>query len=180
MLMMAKNKKSSLYTQQPSAPKPKMVKKKKKSDSNTPQPSAAPITGNFWTPDSKQQFHVAVAQLYDKTEVPDGTGQGYRDHRLEHCADYVMKPSEELQLADDIAFLFSWKNGAKNVTATTLEEHDEGRRLVIWLGVNESPPQRIVDEFQDLMRIVERHALIGLCAIPRSWALMTRYSSRER
>ena len=134
--------------------------------------------GNFWTPESKQQFHVAVAQLYDKTEFPDGAARGSRGNELEHGADYVMSPKEELQLADDIAFIFSWKDEAHNVTATTLEEHDDGRRLVIWLGVNKSPPEEVVDEFRDLMRIVERYAIKGLCPTLHSWALMTRCSSR--
>lgn len=117
---------------------------------------------------------MAVAQLHDKTELPDGTARGSRDKGLEHSADYVMTPREELQLADDIAFLFPWEAVATNVTATTLEEHDDGRRLVIWLGVNEPPPQGVVDEFRDLMLIVEKYALRGLYSIPDSWALMTR------
>lgn len=157
--MMAKKKKSSPRTQQPSAPKLTM----RKSISHTPQLPAMPLTGNFWTPESKQQFHVAVAQLYDETELPDGTARGSRGYELEHGANYVMSPKEELQLADDIAFLFPWENKAQTVTATTLEEHDDGRRLVIRLGVNEPPPKQVVDEFQNLMRIVERYAKNGVC-----------------
>lgn len=142
-----------------------MAKKKKSSNSQTQQPPDVPNVGNFWTPEDKRLFHVAVAQLCKKTKLPDGPPQGSRHHKPEHSADYVLSPSEELQLADDIAFLFSWEDQAHYITATTLEEHDDGRRLVIWLGVNDSPPEGVVDEFRDLMRSVERYAAKGLCAI---------------
>lgn len=175
--MMAKKKKSSSHIQHPPAPTPTMAKKKKKSSSHTQQSSAVPIKGNFWTPESKQQFHVAVAQLYDKTELPNGTARGFRGNKLEHGADYVMSPKEELQLADDIAFLFPWEDGAHTVTASTLEEHDDGRRLVIWLGVNKPPPEEVVDKFRDLMRIVESYAIKGLCPTLHTRTLMTRCSS---
>ena len=49
-----------------------MAKKKKNSNSQAQQPPDVLNVGNLWTPEDKRLFHVAVAQLYKKTELQTG------------------------------------------------------------------------------------------------------------
>lgn len=136
-----------------------MAKKKKKSNIRPVQAQIVPAGGNFWTHDDKRSFYEAVTQLPD---IPDGPPQSYRMNLVKYCVGYVLTLHEELQLADDIAFLFPWEEKADTVTASSIEEHDKGQRLVIRLAVNELPPPGKVIEFRDLMNIVERYATRGL------------------
>lgn len=128
--------------------------------STTPvDPAVAPR--NFWTPTSKRGFHSAANALKNKTDVPDGDSQGYRNRPHEDDDRYVLRDEEELQLTDHIAFLFSTEERCETVTAATVEEHDGGRKLVVRVASNETPKPDVVSEFREVMETVSSYARKG-------------------
>ncbi|KAJ5791726.1 uncharacterized protein N7518_008737 [Penicillium psychrosexuale] len=66
---------------------------------------------------------------------------------------------DEMQLADDIAFLGQAEEGAKNVTAVTLQEKAPG--LVICLASNHTPSDKTVLELNKTMALVSEYASEG-------------------
>lgn len=64
-----------------------------------------------------------------------------------------------MQLADDIAFLGQAEEGAKNVTAVTLQEKAPG--LVICLASNHTPSDKTVLELDKTMALVSEYASEG-------------------
>ena len=138
-----------------------MAKKKGKRPGSAQQV----VGGNFWTFESKQDFHCAVTQLHKRTKNkrPDGDCLSYRHERphLPATNEYALTPKEELQLADDVAFLFPWEESPGTITAATIEEHDDGKKLVVRLGVNEDPKPRALGQLKDMMAIVRSYAIKG-------------------
>jgi hypothetical protein len=74
-----------------------------------------------------------------------------------------LKAEDEMQLADNIAFL-AQSQEVENVTAATLRENAHG--LVICLSSNHTPPRTTIRELNEVMALVSKYASAGnsLCS----------------
>lgn len=117
--------------------------------------------GNFWTPNGKRAFQVAAAELGKRTSAPDGGAVGYRQRNVDRCEGYELSCEEELHLADHIAFLTPAAEGATTITAATIEEHDDGSKLVILIAANATPEPAVIEGLHNFMKTVARYASAG-------------------
>ncbi|KAL2698638.1 hypothetical protein AAEP93_010026 [Penicillium crustosum] len=107
---------------------------------------------------ASQEFYQAVRNLRNLTNQPSEE-HSYRTYPLSQSEKYLLKAEDEMQLADDIAFLAQWKEGVENVTAVTLQEKPNG--LVICLASNHTPTDKTVFELTQTMDLVSNYAFEG-------------------
>ncbi|KAJ5696741.1 hypothetical protein N7536_007153 [Penicillium majusculum] len=107
---------------------------------------------------ASQEFYQAVRNLRNLTDQPSEE-HSYRTIPLSQSAKYLLKAEDEMQLADDIAFLAQWQEGVENVTAVTLQEKPNG--LVICLASNHTPADKTVLELTQTMALVSKYAAEG-------------------
>jgi hypothetical protein len=118
-------------------------------------------TSNFWTPTSKLTFHENVVKLYNWNREPCGA-EDYRCQGSQESDQYVLSYGEEQHVADHIAFLAQSEEGARTVSAVTVEEDAGGARLTIRLAGNQTPPEEVLLGLNEIMGIVEAYASEGL------------------
>jgi methanogenic corrinoid protein MtbC1 len=80
-------------------------------------------------------------------------------------AKHLLKAEDEMQLADDIAFLAQWEEGVENVTAVTLQEKAHG--LVICLASNHTPSDQTVRELNKIMALVSEYSSEGRSSLAK-------------
>lgn len=107
---------------------------------------------------ASQEFYQAVRNLCNLTDQPSEECS-YRAIPLSQSAKYLLKAEDEMQLADDIAFLAQRQEGVENVTAVTLQEKANG--LVICLASNHTPADKTVHELNQIMALVSEYASEG-------------------
>lgn len=117
---------------------------------------------------ASQEFYQAVRNLRNLTDQPSEE-HSYRTIPLSQSAKYLLKAEDEMQLADDIAFLAQWQEGVENVTAVTLQEKPNG--LVICLASNHTPADKTVLELTQTMALVSKYAAEGTSILGRKWHL---------
>lgn len=105
-----------------------------------------------------QEFYQAVQNLRKRTDQPSEE-HSYRCIPPSQSAKYLLKAEDEMQLADDIAFLAQSQEGVENVTAVTLQEKAHG--LVICLASNHTPSDKTVRELNETMALVSKYAFEG-------------------
>lgn len=107
---------------------------------------------------ASQEFYQAVRNLHNLTDQPSEE-HSYRTIPLSQSAKYLLKAEDEMQLADDIAFLAQWQEGVESVTAVTLQE--KANELVICLASNHTPADKTVHELKQIMALVSKYASEG-------------------
>ncbi|KAJ5206804.1 hypothetical protein N7491_002563 [Penicillium cf. griseofulvum] len=105
-----------------------------------------------------QKFYQAVRNLRELTDQPSEE-HSYRMDIPPQSAKHLLKAEDEMQLADDIAFLAQREEGVENVTAVTLQEKAHG--LVICLASNHTPSDKTVCELDKIMALVSEYASEG-------------------
>ena len=105
-----------------------------------------------------QKFYQAVRHLRNLTDQPSEE-HSYRKDIPTQSAKHLLKAEDEMQLADDIAFLAQREEGVENVTAVTLQEKAHG--LVICLASNHTPSDKTVGELNEIMALVSEYASEG-------------------
>ncbi|CAI7621364.1 unnamed protein product [Penicillium glandicola] len=100
-------------------------------------------------------FYRAVRNLCKLTDQPSEE-HSYRNTPPTQSAKHLLKAEDEMQLADDIAFLAQWQEGVKYVTAVTLQEKAHG--LVICLASNHTPSNKTVGELNEIMALMTKYA----------------------
>jgi hypothetical protein len=70
-----------------------------------------------------------------------------------------LKAEDEMQLADNSAFLAHLQEGVESVTAVTIRETAHG--LVICLASNHTPLNRIILEVSEVISLVNEYASTG-------------------
>lgn len=115
----------------------------------------SPADVNFWTPQDKIASHAAIAELHKKPQIPDGDCPGYQHERphLPLSYAYILTAEEEWQLKDDIAFPTPSGETPLTVTASAVEEHYDGNKLVLRLGVNEESKSRAPAQLRDILQL---------------------------
>ena len=111
-------------------------------------------SSNFWTPLLQQDFHQSVAELREVTQTP-AAARYYRDCPMPKSNDHILSFQDELQMADDIAFLCHRDEGVGYVSAVTLQEHSN--RLVILLASNSTPSQTTTQVLGDIAEIISQY-----------------------
>jgi hypothetical protein len=123
-----------------------------------------PPTNNFWTQASKRNFHQNVVELYKWNREPCGA-ENYRCQSAQESDQYVLSRGEEQHIADHLAFLAQSEEGARTVSAATVEEHGEhgehGTGLTIRLAGNQTPSEEVLRGLEDILAIVQAYATKG-------------------
>ncbi|KGO67158.1 hypothetical protein PITC_020640 [Penicillium italicum] len=104
------------------------------------------------------EFFQAVQTLRNLTDQPSEE-HSYRDIPPSQSTKYLLKAEDEMQLADDIAFLAQWQEGVENVTAVALQEMANG--LVICIASNHTPANKTINELKEIMDLVSVYAFEG-------------------
>ncbi|KAG7103713.1 hypothetical protein HYQ44_017801 [Verticillium longisporum] len=106
---------------------------------------------NFWTPSSSRSFHTSVAKLRKRTQNPSEP-QFYRGSATPGPDGHVLSLGDELQMADNLAYLAHSEENVHMVSAVTLEEHPSC--LVVVLASNSTPSQSIIAGLSDILATV--------------------------
>ncbi|KAH7363551.1 hypothetical protein B0T11DRAFT_353892, partial [Plectosphaerella cucumerina] len=112
-------------------------------------------TSSFWTPASSRDFHTSVAKLRQLTEIPSNP-QYYRSRPVPVPEGHVLSFEDELQIADNMAYLAHRSEGAVMVSAVTLQERSSG--LVVVLASNSTPSPPVIHGFKKILNIVSRYS----------------------
>ncbi|ORY68301.1 uncharacterized protein BCR38DRAFT_481782 [Pseudomassariella vexata] len=113
---------------------------------------------SFWTTQDKFEFHLAVEELHKLVQVP-ADEHLYRDNIPEPAGDHVLALKDELQIADNLAFLAHWEEDVTAVSAITIQERPRSLKVVV--TSNQTPAEAIVDGLRDLMRITSEFSQKG-------------------
>lgn len=105
-------------------------------------------------------FHKHVTQLFQKNNEPCKQ-ENYRDREFPSSPIYVLSHEEEQHLADHLAFLACVDEGAKTISAVTLEQGIGLSSLTVRLASNQSPANEVIDGLTDILKIVEEYAHAG-------------------
>ncbi len=106
---------------------------------------------NVWTPSLEAEFHQSVAELRKRTEVPSEI-HDYRGLTAPESHGHVLSFRDELQIADGLAFLSQWDEGADRVSTVTLQEHPGG--LTFLLACNKTPDASIIRSLEKVFTVV--------------------------
>jgi hypothetical protein len=137
----------------------------------------------FWAPGMKQKFHSAVEELYNQTQYPvDAVYYGSSNLHGLTTNGYILRPRDELLLADHIALLAAADEGARTISAVCIEERNES--LVFHLARNEGTSEKVlVDLTQCLDSVKEGLAKsrspLGCAPKPTRNANIVLVQSRE-
>ena len=113
-------------------------------------------TSNIWTPALDREFHRRVLELSKLTETP-AAAQYCRDRAVPESTDHVLSFRDELQIADDIAFLSHSEEGAHHVSAVTLQEHPGC--LIVLLASNSTPSKATIQGLGEIVTIIRQYAV---------------------
>ncbi len=119
---------------------------------------------SFWGHRTKLDFHKTVADLHDITRYPVGEVSYCRDFEDSEIDTHVLKLREELQLADDLAFLANSDEGNRTVSAVTIQEGNEG--ITILLASNSTPTERTTKGLRKILSTIKRYASRGTNSSP--------------
>jgi hypothetical protein len=114
----------------------------------------------IWTPDLETSFYTNLFRLAEKNDEPCER-VNYRGRDYPTSDGYVLKHEEEQHLADHLAFLACAEEGAKTVSAVTLEETQSPLSLTVRLASNETPSPKVVNDMRIFLGIVEDYARAG-------------------
>ncbi|KGO44720.1 hypothetical protein PEX2_006510 [Penicillium expansum] len=106
-----------------------------------------------------QEFYQAIRSLRKLTDQPSEEHSYRMDIPSFQSANHLLKVEDEMQFADDIAFLAQWQEGVEYVTAVTLQEMANG--LVIRIASNHTPTDKTVRELKGTMALVSEYASKG-------------------
>ncbi|KAI1877705.1 hypothetical protein JX265_003713 [Neoarthrinium moseri] len=106
---------------------------------------------NFWTPQLKLEFHRAVDELFRLGDTPceERLYRGRLRVQNEFENEHTLNFDDELQIADNLAFLAQCEEGVRTVSAVTIQEHQDGMRVLI--ASNQTPSQDIVTGIRELL-----------------------------
>lgn len=114
---------------------------------------------NFWGNETKLDFHKAVAELQDVTRYPVDE-EDYRPEENSETDARVLRFKDELQLADDLAFLAHSEEGVGTVSAVTIQERSEG--ITVLLASNYTPTETTIKGLRNILSIIRRYAFKGI------------------
>ncbi|KAI3530699.1 hypothetical protein CABS02_14427 [Colletotrichum abscissum] len=113
----------------------------------------------LWTTDDGIKFHQAVLRLSKLRQTPHqevNYRQRYRESR--QPSDHVLRPEDEMQLADHIAHLAHSSEGFAEIAAVCVEEQLYQQGLLIRLARNELRDTEEVENLRGLLRVLEECA----------------------
>lgn len=118
----------------------------------------------IWTPETSRKFYRDINALAAK--LKDGMPRVPEDYRQNGVREferdgYVLAYEEELHLADHFAFLASFKEGVKFVSAATIEQGTDPIGFTVRVASNDTPTREVVDGLGRILGIVEGHAKEG-------------------
>ena len=115
---------------------------------------------NFWPNETQLNFHEAVANLQDLTKHP-ASEEYYRDREGPNAPDpHTLKVRDELQLADDLAFLANCEEGVGSVSAVTIQERGNG--ITIVLTSNKTPEELTIKGLSNILATVSKYSAKGI------------------
>ncbi|CAG8950794.1 hypothetical protein HYFRA_00003010 [Hymenoscyphus fraxineus] len=125
-----------------------------------------PSSNGIWTTESSKRFYKAVQLLDRKLGGRDGGKSPVHpaDYRADvgntsDSSDYTLSYSEELDLADDFAFLAAVKgDDPEYVSATVVEEQRDAPGLIIRLASNKTPKEKVVESLRGFIGMIQDHA----------------------
>ena len=125
-----------------------------------------PGNPNFWTPQSSLEFHATVTQLYRKNQQP-GAHHIYPNIKPKNAdtGRHVLSVEDELQLADDIAFLAQTKRDPLTISAVTVQERSTGLHFLI--SSNAQPVGSTQAGLQRFTSTLTKYAKKGACSRPQ-------------
>ena len=136
---------------------------------------SSPLT--LWTSQLEWDFHTSVAELQKVTDIP-AEARYYRGDEPSTSDKHILSFRDELQFADNLAFLCHWHEGGYYISAVTLREcHDH---LIIQVASNLTPSPAIIEGLKDLMGMLAQYASQSTMLIPsRSKIYLTLINSQR-
>ena len=114
-------------------------------------PDTATRSNSIWDKVGRAEFDRDVVSLKDQTHVP-GPSHVYKlDDNSTVSSPFSL--AIERQIADDVAFIAAFREGARSVTAVALELEDEGLRVV--LAANDGIKNVVKKALDKIFRILE-------------------------
>ncbi|KAB5582804.1 hypothetical protein GE09DRAFT_283243 [Coniochaeta sp. 2T2.1] len=111
-----------------------------------------------WAPTLLREFYESVEGLQALTDTP-AKPRSYRD-RLDPPSDgHILSFGDELQLADDLAFLAQDNRDSKNVSAVTIQENPDGIHAIV--SGNSTPTESLITGLQDILDTTSGPAVLG-------------------
>ena len=115
---------------------------------------------NFWSTETQLKLHEAVANLQGLTKHPISEEYG-RDHESPDApGPHVLKLKDELQLADDLAFLANSEEGVRSVSAVTIQQRSGGIKIL--LTSNKTPAEPTIKGLSNILATISKYSVKGI------------------
>lgn len=121
-------------------------------------------TSNFWRPDIKREFHQKVIKLQDWNREPYPP-QAYRQRDKPKSDNHVLSGGVEQHIADHLAFLAQSEEGARTVSAATIEEVAGGNGMTVRIAANETPAKEVLEGLTKIGKVVEMYVAEGVYSL---------------
>ena len=114
---------------------------------------------NFWSTETQLKFHEAVGNLQGLTKHPV-SDEYFRDHNSpDGPGPHVLKLKDELKLADDLAFLANSEEGARSVSAVTIQQ--KSGAIKILLTSNKTPTEPTIKGLSNILATISKYSVKG-------------------
>ncbi|KAK7433960.1 hypothetical protein Landi51_13735 [Colletotrichum acutatum] len=135
----------------------------------------------LWTTDDGIEIHQAVLRLSKLRQTPHqevNYRQRYRESR--QPSDHVLRPEDEMQMADHIAYLAHSSEGFAEIAAVCVEEQPDQQGLLIRLARNELRDTEEVENLRGLLRVLEECASGGMSPVVLEFRRQLTYQVLDR
>ncbi|KAK2001005.1 hypothetical protein LX36DRAFT_698582 [Colletotrichum falcatum] len=110
----------------------------------------------LWAIDDETRFHQAIAQVSRLRQTPFREANYRHQHReAPRFSDHVLRPEDEMQLADHVALIAHSSEGPLEIAAVCIEEQPDQQGLRVRLARNELKRAEDVESVRGLLRVLE-------------------------
>ena len=121
---------------------------------------------SLWIGSEQQRFTNAVSKLQNLSEIPNNPTTHdiltYRSRSSDPQREWQLDITEEQRLADDLAFLAASQQGAKYVSAVTVEEHRSPMAISIKVSSNDGINSVVIETFKRIFAAIEARIPEGM------------------
>lgn len=112
----------------------------------------------IWTSGLENSFYGAISHLLlKKINQPRPPDYGAWKENVNQ-SEHLLAPEDEFHLANQIAFLASYKEGVNYVSAATVQERTTPPALLIRLASNKTPNDFVVQKLQGIFKVLRAYA----------------------
>lgn len=123
------------------------------------QMDVSTINRSVWSLVDEVAFHSQVRDLHDRCSVANTAAASAPPRTSDSL--YLLSPTSERRLANDIAFLAACQPAGEHVVAATIEATLEKRRIKFSLAANRGIIENVEVELNSVFKCLERRARKG-------------------